>query len=587
LIRYGFSEWLSNYPWAPSYKPDAYDNYTYANLPIFVRCAFDDTGDVILLLGEHTPYGLEVNACSRRSGNWTHWGVGPRSRSGRGEYGHIIVDIDAGGDDMFSWGSGQGGGYEVMGNKMSLSNFVTSTGLNGVTSCGGGGGGGWPRYKNMSVVYDKDWLVTQDWCSDNYMSGVEHNHGIYTILIDANQQAQSQLWYGIVGGGTYRNKWHFTMEAMIATVKLTSNDLMFTSVKDFQDVSSNITMVRAQGYAQGAGSAGEAQTGIPLRWYEDFIPGWGYNPKGTLSRDIANNTFGEAIAFSFLYKPAGHPVMLSTYDGKAVHFYRMREDTNIEDGTFLIGEKWINRLPLVLCGNSTYLFAYNANQLLISPQVGDWEKPTIGTGAGDSFDIDTSRIIRLNETVNAGQQASLDIVLNNYDGYYDTPGTSAVDHLKIGSRVNLSIGYEIGGVEHLQEYARYFVNDWGYTRNPNAAYFTLNCIDAWGLLDKYTFPVEMQFNQYEDATQYSLYQLIEMLIQSVGGTLTYITKSTDIDSIKPRIKVRTGDTAGNVLRRLLNLVPDQIKFFGNDGTIMYLQTTDTPVYNYKFPVEVS
>jgi hypothetical protein len=38
-----------------------------------------------------------------------------------------------------------------------------------------------------------------------------------------------------------------------------------------------------------------------------------------------------------------------------------------------------------------------------------------------------------------------------------------------------------------------------------------------------------------------------------------------------------------VLRRLLNMVPDVIFFFGLDGFIVHPQESDTVVYKYKFP----
>jgi hypothetical protein len=65
--------------------------------------------------------------------------------------------------------------------------------------------------------------------------------------------------------------------------------------------------------------------------------------------------------------------------------------------------------------------------------------------------------------------------------------------------------------------------------------------------------------------------------------LSYKSKSSLIDSLYPRIEVGAGESAASVLRRLLNLVPDVIYFFGLAGYIVYLQQGDSIVYKFKFP----
>ena len=72
-------------------------------------------------------------------------------------------------------------------------------------------------------------------------------------------------------------------------------------------------------------------------------------------------------------------------------------------------------------------------------------------------------------------------------------------------------------------------------------------------------------------------------MKAVGGTLAYKSRSLLITNLYPRLEVGAGESAASVLRRLLNLVPDVIYFFGLDGYIVYPQAGDAHVYGYKFP----
>lgn len=547
----------------------------YASRPIAIKATYNDDGDIgVVAYLNYIGEGV-FHQTRRVGGTWSTWGFGLSN------FQDLIVQR--------GWWSRES--YAVMKSNMNITQQVSAAGGDSFKgSCGHGTNMGWakplPELRNLSIAFDGDFLITWDFSANNYSPS--YTNVYYTTGTDRTHQAESQLWYGIIGGGDYLPKWVLNKEPMIDTVKLTATELMITSVKDFQNTGESVSMTKwRQTFAPTWMGLGYGYDMNLNPDYGGMEASGGYASKGRIVRDVAENTFGEAIAYSYLYRPKDRPVMLSTFDGKSVHFYRMRKDLKVKDGVFSFGEQWINYLPLALCGNDDYIFAYNNNQLLISPQVGEWEKPTIGTGLGAYFDIDTDRVISITEQATVNQPANLEIVLNNYDGYYDVPGAGAIDDLKVGSQVSLYLGYEISGADEIEEYKIYYVDTWGYTREPNASYFILKCVDAWGLLEQYVFPVEVRFNQFEDETTYTVYEIIEMLVNSIGGTLTFETKSTDIDTILPRVKTRTGENAGSLVRRLLQLVPDQLKFFGLEGTIIYPQTTDTAAYKYKFPVTYS
>ena len=231
--------------------------------------------------------------------------------------------------------------------------------------------------------------------------------------------------------------------------------------------------------------------------------------------------------------------------------------------------------------NGEYIWATQANEVWRTPCTGSWNPPTPGSGAGDKITIPVSKIARIVEAVNPEQPSELTVELDNSKGTYNSPGFGSLAVMKRGARVNLFIGYKTSAGDQLSEAARYFIESLEYLRNPNESLFIVRCVDAWGLLGRYQFNKPVEWNI--GSNDFTCYQLIEKVVQAIGGTLGYKSRSSLITSLYPRLEVGAGETAAGVLKRLLNLVPDVIYFFGLDGFIVYPQAGDTAVYKYKFP----
>lgn len=231
--------------------------------------------------------------------------------------------------------------------------------------------------------------------------------------------------------------------------------------------------------------------------------------------------------------------------------------------------------------NGEYIWAAQPNEVWRVPCPGAWSPPTPGSGAGDKITIPVSKIARITESIDPEQPSELAVDLDNSKGTYNSPGSGSLTVMKRGSRINLFIGYKTTSGDQLSEAARYFIEYMEYHRNPNESLFTISCIDAWGLLQRYQFNKPVEWNVGSD--DYTCYQLIEKVMQAVGGTLSYKSRSSLITSLYPRLEVSAGESAAGVLKRLLGMVPDVIYFFGLDGYIVYPQEGDSIVYKYKFP----
>jgi len=271
--------------------------------------------------------------------------------------------------------------------------------------------------------------------------------------------------------------------------------------------------------------------------------------------------------------------------GNKPWFYRLRPGTAFTDSD------WSRAWPLdviatygfALCCDGTYLYAAAPNQVWRSSLPSSWAPPTAGAGPGTLYAVTAAQILAVKETVKPMAPSSLEVTLDNSAGTYNNIGggaASAVGKLKRGAEVTLSIGYTAGSAL-LSVAGKYYVERISYARAPGHAYLVIDCIDAWALLERYSFNRPVFWNEASDVT--ALYAIIEKLVQAVGGSLSYVSRSSDIIGTYPRFEVHTGENAAVVLRQLLALVPDVIYFVGLTGYIVNPLITDTASYYLRFP----
>jgi hypothetical protein len=283
----------------------------------------------------------------------------------------------------------------------------------------------------------------------------------------------------------------------------------------------------------------------------------------------------------FITQPEGAPPILSAYKQGDKWFFRLRHGTDFYDADWSKAYKLQGSCTygLALACDSSYIWGTRANEVWRSPLPGSgWTTPTAGSGASeDSQEIAQADVIAIEETIRPMKRSELEITLDNSKGTYSSlPST----HINRGSRVEFAFGYRTTEDETAQA-NKYFIEDWVYDREPNEATVTLYCIDAWGLLEEYVIPGPQEFNLISDTD--SVYDIIEKLMECIGGTLDYKSRCTDITTLYPKLEVKGGETGAGLLKRLLDLVPDVIYFNGLDAYIVYPQADDSPTYAYHFP----
>jgi len=378
-----------------------------------------------------------------------------------------------------------------------------------------------------------------------------------------------------------------------------------------------VRMVYGDGYRQTAGTwatdvkigLGRARVDVAAQVsLRQFNTGWpvGYRlmsmeQRAAWSRQVKSSTYmeryqavvealaGETLDVSgpYLLKPPTSCTrpLLSLARQNQPWLFRLKPGTDFYDYNWnkasSIDTSASRGMALAADPSGEYLWATQPNEVWRALCPGSWTPPTAGSGAGSLITIPVSRIARITEAVDPEQPSELEVELDNSKGTYNSPGSGAIAVLKRGARVNLHLGYKTTSGDQLSEAARYFIEAMEYKRDPNISNFIMRCVDAWGLLQRYQFNKPVEWNAGSD--DFTCYQLIEKVVQAVGGALSYKSRSSLITSLYPRLEVGAGEAAASVLKRLLNLVPDVIYFFGLDASIVYPQASDSVVYKYKFP----
>jgi len=283
----------------------------------------------------------------------------------------------------------------------------------------------------------------------------------------------------------------------------------------------------------------------------------------------------------FIAQPSGAPPILSVYKQGDRWFFRLKPATDFYDADWDKAYRMQQNCPygFAIACDSNYIWGTRANEVWRSPLPGNgWPTPTAGTGASEeSQEISQGDIAGIEETIRNMHRSELEITLDNSRGTYSSlPST----HIKRGSRVEFAYGYRTTEND-VADPNKYFIEDWIYDREPNLATVTLYCIDAWGLLEEYVIPGNQEFNLIEDT--HSVYDIIEKLMQCIGGTLSYKSRSALITSLYPKMEVKAGQTGAGLLKELLELVPDVIYFNGLDAYLVYPQADDSPTYAFYFP----
>lgn len=272
--------------------------------------------------------------------------------------------------------------------------------------------------------------------------------------------------------------------------------------------------------------------------------------------------------------------ILAVFHNEKTYFYTMKEGTTWLDGIWFRAYSYENTADkgMSLATDGTYIYAEKTNQILRSSYYLNWQEPAAGSGAGDSFVIDQSRLLKVKEIGLVHNESLLELTFDNSDGYFNNLTDEKVQ-IRNGAMVSIFYGYKINNENQYHEAGRYFIESPGYGRMANKSVFILKCVDGWGLLRRAFFSLVAMCNDNVETDK--TYELIDKVLSIIGATLEFKSGVTP-DAIYPRLQINAGDSAAETVKLLISYIPQVFYFFGLTLYGREASTSDDADYEYDF-----
>ena len=176
-------------------------------------------------------------------------------------------------------------------------------------------------------------------------------------------------------------------------------------------------------------------------------------------------------------------------------------------------------------------------------------------------------------------RGNLVLELDNSKGQY-VPIPSG---LRFRSEIVLELGYKTTAGKETSEAGTYWIDSWEYSSKPNMSRFTLNCLEGWGLLDRWTARYQMRWNK-DEVNPKNVWQVFYQLLARVGIKLTNTPpkpQSSAINNFYPDFTVNPGTQGDSAIRRLLSFVPDRLVFRGQEAFTKNPLASESSCYSYS------
>jgi hypothetical protein len=216
----------------------------------------------------------------------------------------------------------------------------------------------------------------------------------------------------------------------------------------------------------------------------------------------------------------------------------------------------------------------------LSKPDGVWRAPR---PAGDPLDL-TKDIISLtqhqNSPLNIRGERGVIIELDNSQGQYVQP--QLLNKLNKRYELVLKLGYKTLAGNEAIEVGTFWIDGWEHSSEPNRSFFTLNCLDGWGLMDRWSARYQMRWNK-DQFNPKSVWQILYQILARVGIKLTNAPpqpQSSAINNFYPDFTVTPGARGDTAIRRLLSFVPDGLVFRGQEAFTKNPLADEDSCYSY-------
>ena len=194
-----------------------------------------------------------------------------------------------------------------------------------------------------------------------------------------------------------------------------------------------------------------------------------------------------------------------------------------------------------------------------------WYAPYPGPAADLTDDV-------LEATVIEGlRRGRMRLVLRNDDGRYGPADAPAA--LAAGGELRPAAGYVTSAGEERSEGRAFWITAVRRRYEPGGSTVEVEAVDGWGLLDAWTAPRQFVW----PAGGLSASRVLTGVMQSAGIRLAGARPSIESDTLQPAFTVRAGERGTTAVRRLLEMLPDEVTMRDHVAFLSEPRADDAPV----------
>ncbi len=214
---------------------------------------------------------------------------------------------------------------------------------------------------------------------------------------------------------------------------------------------------------------------------------------------------------------------------------------------------------------------------------GVWQAPRPADSPLDlSKDIITLSLQNVIASPDLSGRGNLVFELNNSKGIYNVGAGLVPAKLNKRYELVLRLGYKTTAGDESVDAGTYWVDSWEHSSTPNQSLFTIHCLDARGLMDRWSARYQMRWNK-DEVNPRSVWQILYQLLARVGIRLTNTPpkpQSSAISNFYPDFTVNPGTQGTQALKKLLSFVPDHLVLRGQEAFTKNPLADEESCYSY-------
>ncbi|MFC1967189.1 hypothetical protein ACFLV2_00880 [Chloroflexota bacterium] len=265
----------------------------------------------------------------------------------------------------------------------------------------------------------------------------------------------------------------------------------------------------------------------------------------------------------------GYKELLDFYHGRQWEGRERRRERRL---AFNYAKVFVDKITSYLMSGINFAVAHHGDYGWLSSPAGVWRAEMTAVSLDLSADITG---LRQEQDVNSG---GLTVELRNDDGRYAAPGQGDIAVLDLGCQLDISPGYVTPAGNEVSAGQSYSFESYEHTSAGGSASLILHARDGWGALGDWKARCQFRWNKASD--EMSVRDIIAFVLARAGLQLEVVSSSSVITGFYPDFTINSGNSGGQVIRKLLSFVPDVLLLEGNKAYIINPLASDSSVYGY-------